>query len=205
VIYCPEPTHESFERMLSLVLDAYLHDQHSSLKKLNRAIPRATIIIFRSIQKNCRPTISRHHYIFNSRDLWKVLRGMVVAFTPNMNAQHLIKLWFHECLRVFGDRLSNNTDRQWFNSLMVETAKQVLEIEHPTLNDQVFIAEVASGAWEEVSDIERFILSMRTALNDYNLHSKSPMDIHLFSEAVRHMVRISRIIKQPQVLIRSQI
>lgn len=30
----------------------------------------------------------------------------------------VIVLWYHECCRVFQDRLINDTDRQWFDDLL---------------------------------------------------------------------------------------
>ena len=32
--------------------------------------------------------------------------------------ESLIRLWCHECMRVFGDRLINNEDRGWFSDML---------------------------------------------------------------------------------------
>lgn len=36
-----------------------------------------------------------------------------------------MKLWQHECMRVFHDRLVDQDDRNWFKTLLVETITTV--------------------------------------------------------------------------------
>lgn len=40
-------------------------------------------------------------------------------------AEGLVKLWQHECMRVFHDRLIDHEDRTWFKNLLVETITTV--------------------------------------------------------------------------------
>lgn len=39
--------------------------------------------------------------------------------------EDILRLWYHECCRVFQDRLINNEDRNWFDKLL----KQKIEID----------------------------------------------------------------------------
>mgnify|MGYP007047485905 CR=1 FL=1 len=32
----------------------------------------------------------------------------------------MIRLWIHECSRVFSDRLINEDDKEWFRNLIME-------------------------------------------------------------------------------------
>jgi len=38
-----------------------------------------------------------------------------------------MRLWAHECARVFYDRLSDDTEQQWFYELLVEAGKKELK------------------------------------------------------------------------------
>ena len=51
--------------------------------------------------------------------------------------------------------------------------------------------------YEEVTDQPRLLKCIEDYLADYNLQSKTRMDLVLFLYAAEHICRISRIIKQP--------
>lgn len=74
----------------------------------------ATIDIYRAIQKELLPTPAKSHYTYNMRDLSKVFQGMCMFAGVMEGKKTMVKLWSHECLRVFHDRLVNDEDRLWF-------------------------------------------------------------------------------------------
>eukprot|EP00975_Prorocentrum_lima_P002499 549009-Prorocentrum_lima.AAC.1 len=41
----------------------------------------------------------------------------------------LLRLWFHECQRVFADRLINHDDLAWFNALLALKLHDTLGVE----------------------------------------------------------------------------
>jgi hypothetical protein len=41
---------------------------------------------------------------------------------------HLIRMWIHENKRVFGDRLIDNKDRDWLESLLLSEAEKKFEL-----------------------------------------------------------------------------
>lgn len=59
------------------------------------------------------PTPTKSHYLFNMRDISKVFLGMYKADKGfHDSKESLFKLWVHECLRVFHDRLISYTDQE---------------------------------------------------------------------------------------------
>lgn len=40
-----------------------------------------------------------------------------------------LRLWYHECLRVFSDRLVSQEDRTWFSALLGEKIKEHFNLE----------------------------------------------------------------------------
>ena len=61
------------------------------------------------------PTPKKTHYIYNMRDISKVFQGLFLADKNYYESKdQLIKLWAHECMRVFHDRLISHEDRAKF-------------------------------------------------------------------------------------------
>ena len=61
------------------------------------------------IREDLLPTPSRIHYQFNLRDVAKVFQGILMIEKQNCtDLQTVSKLWLHESLRVFSDRLIND-------------------------------------------------------------------------------------------------
>lgn len=62
--------------------------------------------------KRFRPTPAKSHYTYNLRDVSKVFQGIAKSDSRAIiEDTHVIKLWAHECMRVFQDRLISQEDR----------------------------------------------------------------------------------------------
>lgn len=70
------------------------------------------------------------------RDASKVFQGLYQASpTYYEGKEHIIKLWSHEILRVFHDRLNSHEDREKFKNMMndqLDSVFQVNYLEHCT-------------------------------------------------------------------------
>lgn len=61
-----------------------------------------TIHIYKETMKNFRPTPAKSHYTYNLRDVSKVFQGISKSSAKAiLKEDDFIKLWAHECLRVF--------------------------------------------------------------------------------------------------------
>lgn len=71
---------------------------------------------------------SRFHYTFNLRDISKVFQGfLMITASRCTTVETAVRLWAHECSRVFYDRLINREDQQWFEDLVVELLPRYLK------------------------------------------------------------------------------
>ena len=50
------------------------------------------------------------------RDLSKVWQGVSMVAAPPQDINAIVRLWSHETLRVFHDRLVDDKDRLWFSA-----------------------------------------------------------------------------------------
>lgn len=71
---------------------------------------QAAVEVYGAVSKRFLPTPAKSHYTYNLRDLSKVFQGVLCAHTANLVPLDLIRLWHHECTRVFCDRLTCEED-----------------------------------------------------------------------------------------------
>jgi dynein heavy chain len=94
---------------------------------LSEQVVRSTIETYNSIQvnKDLLPTPAKSHYIYNLRDISKVFQGIIKANAKGIRDENsFIRLWLHETMRVFKDRLINTEDQQSFDNML----KQILQL-----------------------------------------------------------------------------
>lgn len=187
-------------------------------------IVNATQQIYKSVQSDLRATPAKSHYIFNLRDISRVIQGCALMRKETVVDKKIFpRLWYHEAWRVFGDRLIEETDRNWiFNKLndciktnfreKLETVfeQYCIEDKDKDKSEMVFTLQGASQIcfgvyfdedntpderrYEEVDTMDRFLKLALFSLEDYNSTRRSKMDITLFEFALQHLNRICRII-----------
>ncbi|XP_068140477.1 dynein axonemal heavy chain 7 [Drosophila tropicalis] len=179
----------------------------------------ATLTIYNDAKLNLLPTPAKSHYLFNLRDFSRVIQGVLLSVpeaTEDMNSMR--RLWVHEVLRVYGDRLVEDGDRSWlfenvcttvetaFNtdptrlfSRLVAKDKKLEEADFRQLIYCDFTNPKADTKnYVEVQDLEELRSVVEAYLVEYNNMSKKPMNLVLFRFAIEHLSRICRIIKQPR-------
>mmetsp|Transcript_28832 Transcript_28832/g.20858 ORF Transcript_28832/g.20858 Transcript_28832/m.20858 type:complete len:111 (+) Transcript_28832:4371-4703(+) len=100
------------------------------------------------MQVSFKPTPAKSHYTYNLRDVSKVFQGMTKSKPTGIKKDDdMVKLWIHETLRVFSDRLISEEDREKFKELL-----------------KVKIKEKFKKDWEKVVTIEPVLFGSFTPL-----------------------------------------
>ncbi|GBG81999.1 hypothetical protein CBR_g34179 [Chara braunii] len=191
----------------------------ASVVKLKLPMVNGTLDIYQVVQKELLPTPAKSHYTFNLRDIGKVFLGMRYAPAGIEDTDKLTRIWAHECLRVFHDRLTNEDDREWFYKMLAD----MIEKHFKERFGKVFAPITRStsradtrgdalryimagdfmklGAdnmqYDEITDENAVFKVMESYLEDYNANTNKPMNLVLFLFAIHHVCRICRVIKQP--------
>ncbi|XP_055917464.1 dynein axonemal heavy chain 7 [Eupeodes corollae] len=182
-------------------------------------IVNATLDVYNKAKLNLLPTPAKSHYLFNLRDFSRVIQGVLLSVpeaTEDLNSMR--RLWVHEVLRVYGDRLVDDIDRSWLFSCVCEQMEVHLkskpvelfsrfiekkrDLEENDLRKLMYCdftnPKADTKNYVEVEDPEELRSIVETYLVEFNNMSKKPMDLVLFRFAIEHLSRICRIIKQPR-------
>ncbi|XP_044749962.1 dynein axonemal heavy chain 1-like [Coccinella septempunctata] len=169
------------------------------------AILLSSMNVYSTILKELLPTPAKTHYTFNLRDLSKVFQGLLM-FEPEQveDITEVVRLWYHECMRVFQDRLVNDEDRNWFNDLLRKTIKDNFKLDpeealgsNTILFGDFLDPQADIKQYKQITDREKLSDVLDYYLTEYNNQSTRPMRLVLFLDAIAHVCRISRIIRQP--------
>lgn len=76
----------------------------------------ATLEVYTTMLTKFLPSPAKSHYTFNLRDFGRVIAGMMLCTSKTMGSskEKFVRLWTHECVRVFSDRLVSSEDRNSF-------------------------------------------------------------------------------------------
>ena len=168
--------------------------------------------MYNDVQKKFRPTPAKSHYTFNLRDLSKVFQGMSKTNARAIvSDDQMVKLWAHECLRVFQDRLISIEDRDLFKEMVSQkmtekfkknwdkiiTVQPLLFASFTPLiypeNDET--KKPFADIYCELIDRTKVKKVCEESLADFNLYYKAKrMDLVLFTDAIEHIVKIHRVI-----------
>ena len=179
----------------------------------------STLELHKFAVKTMLPTPNRTHYLFNLRDFSRVILGVLLSAPESMEDLRAMKrLWIHEAMRVYYDRLVDDSDKSnLFHVVKKTVTSKMKEDFHELLNvlstDGKEVSENDMRAltyndfmnptedekfYRENTDMEKMRETVTGSLEEYNKTSRKPMDLVLFNFALEHLCRINRILKQPQ-------
>ncbi len=107
VIAYTELDSETINVIFTSLVDHFYKKFDESVKAIIPKIIESVISVYDKVRAELLPTPSKSHYTFNLRDIWRVFQGICSANAKNTQTpQDLLRLWYHENMRVFHDRLT---------------------------------------------------------------------------------------------------
>eukprot|EP00899_Mesostigma_viride_P002516 jgi/Mesvir1/12265/Mv00478-RA.2 len=212
--------HGSLSCIFQVIVDWWMHKAKlpDAVCAAGPALVAGTIEIYQSIQRELLPTPAKSHYTYNLRDLSKVFQGIAMIGSPVTDKAQLSRLWAHECLRVFADRLVSAEDRSWFFNFQMDVVSRHMGVDINTVfapsgspaGHEVKVEDMRTllfgdfmspsadeKLYEPIGNIPGLLALLEEYLVDYNGQNKSKMNLVLFLYAAEHICRISRVIRQP--------
>lgn len=140
------------------------------------------------------------HYVYSPRELTRWVRGLYEAIKPmeNLSLEGLIRIWAHEALRLFSDRLVDDEERLWTSKLVDATAAA-----HFTGADlqQALHRPILFSNWtsRHYLPIEQEVLREFTKARLRTFYEEElDVPLVLFDDVLEHVLRIDRVMRQSQ-------
>jgi len=210
VICMPQATQGVLAKIFSAILDGFLKNNNFQEPVLACTLPiiDSTIEIYHKISEELRATPACFHYMFNLRDVSKVIQGILMSHPKSIqNADSMQRLWVNEVTRVFGDRLINTTDMKWFTDISLEmlnrSFRSPLEYDDLFGEKKVIFSDILKidaqiRLYEEIKDMPKLLKVLNGYLEEYNVSSSVKMNLVFFEDAVLHCMKILRALRQPR-------
>uniref|UniRef100_A0A2K5RBI2 Dynein axonemal heavy chain 12 n=1 Tax=Cebus imitator TaxID=2715852 RepID=A0A2K5RBI2_CEBIM len=212
---------ETMVRIFSSIVAFYLRTREFPPEYfvIGNQIVNGTMEIYKQSMENLLPTPTKSHYTFNLRDFSRVIRGCLLIERDSVQSKHtMIRLFVHEVLRVFYDRLINDDDRRWlfqltktvikdhfkesFDSIFSHLRKQNAPVTEEDLRNLMFgdymnpDLEGDERLYIEIPNIHHFNDVVDQCLDEYNQTHKTRMNLVIFRYVLEHLSRICRVLKQ---------
>ena len=168
----------------------------------------STIEIYNKISVELRATPAKFHYTFNLRDVSKVIQGILTSHPKScFSAELMQKLWVNEITRVFGDRLIDETDTKWFTDQVMDALGRSFRSnldfndlygERKVMWSDILKIDAAIRLYENISDVPKMLKVINNYLEEYNMSSSVKMNLVFFEDAILHLLKIMRVLRQPR-------
>ncbi|VDK74222.1 unnamed protein product [Dibothriocephalus latus] len=197
------PGEETMAQIFNSILSGFTQSFDPSVNQIVPVITQMTLSVYRFALQKLPPTPIKFHYIYNLRDLSRLYCGLCQMTVTHFTAvDQVVRLWKHETLRVFSDRLITEEDKELLKAKVEEQITENFPEDSEHINSEPLIfgdyrlaleeAEVRS--YEEIPDYDTVRTIFTEIMETFNERERK-MNLVLFDDALDHLSRLQRIIR----------
>ena len=170
-----------------------------NLRGYSDPLTKAMVQLYIESQSRFVPKI-QPHYVYSPRELTRWVRGLYEAIRPleTLSVEGLVRIWAHEALRLFQDRLVAEDERKWTD----DTVRRIALKNFPNIDDDAALRRpILYSNWLS----KNYVPVEREQLRDFvkarlKTFCEEEVDtpIILFNDVLEHVLRIDRVFRQPQ-------
>ncbi|ERT02584.1 dynein heavy chain, cytoplasmic [Sporothrix schenckii ATCC 58251] len=170
-----------------------------SLRGYAEPLTQAMVKFYLESQRRFTPQI-QPHYVYSPRELTRWVRGVYEAIRPleSLPVEGLIRIWAHEALRLFQDRLVAEEERRWTDDAVRRIATELFPNidEEKALGGPILFSNWLSKNYVPV-DREQLRDFVKARLRTF-CEEEVDVPLILFNDVLEHVLRIDRVFRQPQ-------
>uniref|UniRef100_A0A1I7Y6V7 Dynein heavy chain, cytoplasmic n=1 Tax=Steinernema glaseri TaxID=37863 RepID=A0A1I7Y6V7_9BILA len=199
VVYVDYPGHTSLLQIYGTFNRAMLRGM-PAVRALADPLTNAMVDVYLGSQEHFTQD-DQPHYVYSPRELTRWVRGIAEAISPidSVTPDALVRLWAHEALRLFQDRLVHDNERDWTDQLVDETAAKYFS--NSCSLSEALVRPMLYSCWLS----KHYLPVSREELRDYVqarlkgfYEEELDVQLVLFDQMLEHVLRIDRIYRQPQ-------
>ncbi len=198
VVYVDYPGPESLKMIYGTFNRALLRTQ-PTLRQYAEPLTESMVDFFTQTAQHFTQDM-QPHYVYSPREMTRWVKGISEAIAPleSLDAAGLVRIWAHEALRLFSDRLVYPHERVWTD----ERVNEVARAHFPGVNaEQALQRPILFSNWltKEYVSVDREQLREFTKAR-LRVFYEEELDVPLvlFDEVLDHVLRIDRIFRQNQ-------
>ena len=195
LLYVDFPGKDSLRQIYGTFNRAILRKAGSAFSGQSEPLTEAMVEFYTQCQMHYTPDI-QPHYIYSPRELTRWKHAINESIENISDPDGLVRLWAHEALRLFQDRLVLDEEKVWCDQLVDKVASQCFPslsshaLERPILFTNLLTDNyVSCGKDELIKKIESKLKVF------YEEELNVPLVI--FDSVLEHILRIDRVLKQP--------
>uniref|UniRef100_A0A914P9Y2 Uncharacterized protein n=1 Tax=Panagrolaimus davidi TaxID=227884 RepID=A0A914P9Y2_9BILA len=198
VVYVDYPGPTSLNQIYGTFMRAVLR-QSPGLNNMAESMTNAIVDFYLQSQEKFTQD-DQPHYVYSPRELTRWVRGISEAIAPldSVQPEFLVRLWAHEALRLFHDRLVNDEERKWTEELVDSVATKYF---HNCNLNEALQRPILFSCWLT----KNYMPVTREKIKEYiqarlKTFYEEELDVQLvlFDQMVDHVLRLDRIFRQPQ-------
>ncbi|XP_016076637.1 PREDICTED: dynein heavy chain 14, axonemal [Miniopterus natalensis] len=204
ILVLPHPPQVALRTIFQVHLGMYFSIQNftDEVQKSKDQLISCCLAVYHQVCQAMLPTPAKCHYLFNLRDMFKLLLGLMQADKAVINSKEMVALFFvHEATRVFHDRLIEHSEKSQFyrflskeleNYFQIQWAKESLMSDSTVFVDFLDINKShRRKIYQNTSDYDK----LAEVLSEFQM--KISHSMVFFKEAIEHISRAARVLRQP--------
>ena len=195
LLYVDFPGKDSLRQIYGTFNRAILRKGNTELHNQSSALTEAMVEFYTQCQQHYTPDI-QPHYIYSPRELTRWKHALNESINTISDTNGLVRLWAHEALRLFQDRLVLPEEKEWCDKLVDKIASQCFPnitseaLERPILFTDLIKKEYIS------CDKNDLIVNIEGKLKRF-YEEELNVPLVIFDSVLEHILRIDRVLKQP--------